>query len=143
MTAPNADTQVYNIETGVGPNPDGTGFTSGWFSRIRGRKVLGDNVKKTPFTRTLANTGQQVVSSPMNQDKITAIADAVGWRIVQNVTTTVPSVLDYGDMAVLQFHYFLLDADPTKLAQAAENAGLFLKWPAGYTGAASFDTGGS
>lgn len=143
MTAPNADTQVYNIELGVGPTPDATGFTSGWFSRIRGRKVFGDNVNKQPFTRTLANSGEQVVASPMNQDKITAIADAVGWRIVQNVTTAVPEVLDYGDMALLQFHYFLLTADEATLTKAATNAGLFLKWPAGYTGAASFDTGGS
>jgi hypothetical protein len=133
-----ADQDVRNYETGEKPG-DPSGYEQGWFSRIRARKRLGDNVNKAPFTRSWGSVN--VAASPMQQDKLTAIADAVGWRITQNVSTVVPPVLDYGDMALLHFHYFLLTADPVKLAQAVQNADLVAKWPAGYTGAAPFEQG--
>lgn len=133
-----ADQDVLAIEQGADPNP--TGFQQGWMSRIRARKTLGDNVNKAPFTRSWTVNGvlTQVVASCMNQDKITAIADAVGWRRVDSTG----AVRDVGDMILIGWEYFVLKADPATLAQAITNAGVEKKWPAGYTGAAPFDTGG-
>lgn len=129
---------VRNFQTGETGDPNNP-FEQGWFSRIRARKVLGDNVNKKPFTRAWAAI--KTVASPMQQDKLTAVADAVGWRAVQTVTPNVPAVLDYGDMALIQFHYFLLSADPAILAQAVINAKALNKWPTGYTGIADFEAG--
>jgi hypothetical protein len=138
-----ADQDALAIEQGTAPNP--TGFNQGWMSRVFARKVLGDNVNKQPFTRTMADTGQQVVATPMSQDKVTGIADAVAWRRINAVPADVPNmpdVVDVGDILVIWWEYFKLTADPATLAQAITNAQAFPKWPAGYAGAASFDTGG-
>jgi hypothetical protein len=132
MTAPNADSQAVNIEQGSDPtNP--TGFVQGWFSRIRARKVKGDNINKAPFTRSWGTTS--VVASPMEQDKVTATADATGFRYVDSTN----DVLDVGDMIVVAWEYFLLKADPATLKQALVNASTLRNWPAGYTGNAPFD----
>lgn len=134
-----ADQDALAIEQGTNPS-DPSGFEQGWMSRIRGRKVLGDNVKKGPFVRSWTINGvlTQVVASCMNQDKITAIADAIGWRRVDSTQ----SVRDVGDMITIAWEYFLLTADPATLKQAIANAGVEWQWPAGYVGAAPFDTGG-
>jgi hypothetical protein len=133
-----ADQDVLSIEQGADPNP--TGFQQGWMSRIRGRKIVGDNINKAPFTRSWTVNGvlTQVVASCMNQDKITAIADAVGFRVVDSAKR----VLDVGDMIVIGWEYFLLKAEPDILAQAISNASVQRKWPSGYKGSAPFDTGG-
>jgi hypothetical protein len=132
-----ADQDAVNIEQGTDPNSP-TGFVQGWFSRIRARKVLGDNVNKAPYTRQWP--GGQTVASPMSQDKVTAIADAVGWRKVTVNNPAVPAVVDVGDMIAIAWEYFLLESDPAKLAQAVKNAGLFLQWPAGYQGKSNLDS---
>lgn len=144
MTAPNADTQVYNLALGLSPG-DPTGYKQGWMSRVWARKVLGDNVNKQPFTRewTIGGVLTQVVATPMDQDKITGTADALAWRRVAISNTVIPSVVDVSDMIVIAWEYFLLAANQTLLAQAVKNAYMFPKWPAGYAGAASFDTGGT
>jgi hypothetical protein len=129
---------IRKIETGETGNPNDP-FEQGWFSRVRARKVLGDNINKKPFVRVWAAI--KTVASPMSQDKITAIADAIGWRIVQLVNPDVPKVLDFGDMSVIQFHYFLLTADKDVLRQAITNAKLLNKWPSDYTGIADFEVG--
>jgi hypothetical protein len=129
---------IRNFETGENPR-DPSGFEQGWFSRIRARKRLGDNVGKGPFTRAWANV--KVAASPMVQDKLTAIADAVGFRRVTVSNTVVPPVVDFGDMALIQWEYFLLSADPDLLKQAVINANTVMKWPAGYGGAAPFEAG--
>lgn len=136
-----ADQDALNIEQGTDPN-DPTGFVEGWMARVRARKVLGDNVDKQPFVRTLLNTNTEVVATPMSQDKVTGAADAIGWRRV-NPEAALPAVVDVGDILVIWWEYFKLTADPATLAQAVANAKAFPKWPPGYTGAASFDTGGT
>lgn len=132
-----ADQDAYNDETGQLPG-DPTGFQQGWFSRIRGRKLVGDNVNKKPFTRSWTINGQttNVVASPMEQDKLTAVADAVGFRVVDSANT----VRDVGDMIAIAWEYFLLKADPSVLTQAVANASTLRDWPAGYAGNAAFDT---
>lgn len=141
MTSPNSDQQVLNIDQGVDP-ADPSGFAQGWFARVRARKVLGDNVKKLPFVRSWVANGQtvNVVASPMEQDKITAIADAVGFRRVAVSNSMIPPVVDVGDMITIWWEYFLLTADQATLTKAVANAGAFPNWPAGYQGRASFDT---
>lgn len=129
---------VRNFETGENPK-DPTGFEQGWFSPVRARKVLGNRVKKAPFIRKWA--GGQTAASPMVQDKLTAVADAVGWRRTNPNTVggVVPAVTDVGDKLLIQWEYFLLTADPKILAQAVANAKQFVNWPAGFEGAADFD----
>jgi hypothetical protein len=134
----NADQQALQIEQGANP-ADPSGFEQGWFSRIRARKRLGDNVNKKPFTRAWANI--KVAASPMNQDKSTAVADAVGWRRVTVNNAVVPPVVDFGDIQLIQWEYFLLTADPEKLKQAVANANIVKPWPVGYQGAADFEVG--
>jgi len=136
MTQPNADQQVLSFETGENP-ADPSGFEQGWFSRIRARKVLGDTVNKLPFVRSWGSVN--VVASPMQQDKITAVADAVGYRRVAVSNTVIPPVVDVGDMLLIMWEYFVLTADQATLATAVANAATFKDWPAGYTGSASFD----
>lgn len=130
---------VRNFETGETGDPNNP-FQQGWFSRIRARKVLGDNVNKAPFVRMWGKI--RTVASPMEQDKLTAVSDAVGFRRVNAVPSNVPNfptVVDVGDMIVVWWEYFKLIADPATLKQAIENAKAFPNWPAGYTGAADFD----
>jgi hypothetical protein len=135
----NADQEALRIEQGAN-SQDPSGFEQGWFSRIRARKRLGDNVNKGPFTRQWGNV--KVAASPMNQDKNTAIADAVGWRRVATESApVVPAVVDVGDILLIQWEYFKLTADPKILAQAVANANIVKPWPAGYPGAASFEVG--
>lgn len=134
----NADQQALQIEQGANP-ADPSGFEQGWFSRVRARKRLGDNVNKKPFTRQWGNT--KVAASPMNQDKGTAVADAVGYRRVTVNKGVVPDVVDVGDILLIQWEYFLLTADPKILAQAVANAAIVKAWPAGYQGAADFEVG--
>lgn len=134
----NADQEALRIEKGENP-ADSSGFEQGWFSRIRARKRLGDNVNKGPFTRQWGNT--KVAASPMNQDKNTAIADAVGWRRVTVNRGIVPDVVDVGDMHLIQWEYFLLTADPKILTQAVANANIVKPWPVGYPGVAPFEVG--
>lgn len=139
-----ADQDALNIEQGTDPN-DPTGFVEGWMSRVRARKVLGDNINKAPYVRTLLNTNTEVVATPMSQDKVTAAADAVGWRSINAVLADVanmPDVVDVSDILKIWWEYFKLTADPATLTQAITNAKAFPKWPAGYEGAAPFDTGG-
>lgn len=133
-----ASQDVYNYETGEKPS-DPTGFEQGWFSRIRARKRLGDNVSKKPFVRSWGTT--KVAASPMVQDKLTAVADAVGFRRVTVGNPTVPPVVDVSDIITIAWEYFLLTADPKILAQAVANANLVGKWPDGYQGAADFEVG--
>lgn len=137
MTAPNADTQVYNTELGLSPT-DPTGYAQYWMSRIRARKIKGDNIDKGPFTRSWTVNGvtTNVVASPSEQDKGTAVADATGFRYVDSTN----DVVDVGDMLIVFYEYLILK-DPTGLAEAIKNAGVLRDWPTGYTGAASFDTG--
>lgn len=132
-----ADQDAYNDETGQLPS-DPSGYQQGWFSRIRARKLVGDNVNKLPFTRSWTVNGKttNVAASPMEQDKLTAVADAVGFRVVDSTA----AVRDVGDMIAIWWEYFLLSADPTILAKAITNASTFRSWPAGYTGNAPFDT---
>ena len=130
---------ILNIQQGTTGDPNNP-YVQGWMSRVRARKVLGDNVKKTPFTRAWAAI--KTVASCMQQDKITAIADAVGWRrTTVDTSFGVPPVVDFGDMALVQWEYFLLTADKTILTQALHNAGLLEKWPANFPGAADFEQG--
>lgn len=130
---------IENYEQGTTGDPTNP-YVQGWMSRIRARKVLGDNVKKAPFTRIWGAI--KAVASPMQQDKITAIADAVGWRrTTVDTSTGVPPVVDVGDMILVQWEYFLLSADKTILAQALSNAGLLEKWPTNFPGAADFEQG--
>lgn len=131
-----ADQDALNDSLGLNPS-DPSGFAQYWMSRIRARKVKGDNVKKGPFTRSWTVNGKttNVVASPSEQDKGTAVADATGFRYVDSTN----DVVDVGDMLVVWWEYFLLSADPTKLAQALKNAGTARNWPAGYSGNASFD----
>jgi hypothetical protein len=135
----NADQEALRIEKGESP-ADASGFEQGWFSRIRARKRLGDNINKGPFTRAWGNV--KVAASPMNQDKNTAIADAVGWRRVATESAPiVPAVVDVGDIFLIQWEYFKLTADPKILAQAVANAAIVKPWPAGYQGVAPFEVG--
>jgi hypothetical protein len=140
MTAPNADQQAVQIEQGADPT-DPSGFNQGWFSRIRARKMLSDNVSKLPFVRSWGTgaSAVNVVASPMEQDKLTAVADAVGYRRVAVSNTVIPGVVDVGDMILIMWEYFVLTADTATLTQAVTNAKTFRDWPAGYTGNASFD----
>lgn len=133
-----ADQQALQIEQGANPS-DPSGFEQGWFSRIRARKRLGDNVNKQPFTRSWGAT--QVAASPMEQDKNTAIADAAGFRRVAVSNAVIPSVVDVGDMITVWWEYFLLTADQATLAKAVANADIVMPWPAGYIGAAPFEVG--
>lgn len=136
MTAPNADQQVYNESLGLNPN-DPTGYAQYWMSRVRARKVKGDNVKKGPFTRSWTVNGvtTNVVATPSEQDKVTAICDGTGYRYVDSTN----DVVDHGDIQVVLYEYFLLK-DPAGMAQAIANAKIERNWPAGYTGNAAFDT---
>lgn len=133
---------IRNFETGEKPG-DPTGFEQGWFSPVRARKVLGNRVKKAPFWRAWANI--KTAASPMVQDKLTAVADAVGWRrttVPDGLNSTiVPAVVDVGDIILIQWEYFLLIADNATLKQAVTNAGLLQKWPANFPGAADFEQG--
>lgn len=133
----NADQIAVNIERGETGDPNSP-FEQGWMSRIRARKVLGDNVNKKPFTRAWGAI--KTVASCMGQDKLTAVADAVGWRRV-NTDGATPTVVDVGDILLIQWEYFKLTADPVKLKQAVENAKKLEKWPVGYTGIADFEAG--
>lgn len=127
----------------MGLNPgDPSGYAQWSMSRVRARKVLSDNVNKGPYTRSWTINGQvvNVVASPANQDKGTAVADAVGWRRVNpEANTPLPPVVDVGDIIVIAWEYFKLVANPAILVEAVANAKLFSHWPVGYEGAASFD----
>jgi hypothetical protein len=130
---------IENYQQGTTGDPANP-YVQGWMSRIRARKVLGDNVKKEPYTRIWGAI--KAVASPMQQDKITAIADAVGWRrTTVNTSNGVPPVVDVGDMILVQWEAFLLTVDPAVLKQALINAGLLEKWPANFPGAAVFEQG--
>jgi hypothetical protein len=129
---------ILNIQQGTTGDPNNP-YVQGWMSRVRGRKVLGDNVKKYPFTRAWAAI--KTVASCMQQDKLTAVADAVGWRRTVVSSSVVPAVVDFGDIVLLQWEYFLLTADQGVLQQAVVNAGLLEKWPANFPGAADFEQG--
>lgn len=129
---------VKNYQTGETGNP-ASPFSIPWLSRIRARKVLSDNVHKEPFTRVWANV--KAVASCMQQDKLTAIADAVGWRRV-NTDGITPGVTDFGDNALIQWEYFKLTADPKILAQAVANAKTIAPWPKEFfDGVADFEQG--
>lgn len=126
-----AANDVRNFETGETGNPNAP-FEQGWFSHVRARKALGDTVKKAPFVRRWANV--KTAASPMNQDKITSIADAVGWRTVNpEQPPIVPEVVDVGDMIMISWEVLKLIVPPTILAQAVSNAKKFNKWPAAYS----------
>lgn len=130
---------ILNIQQGTTGDPTNP-FVIAWLSRVRGRKVLGDNVKKAPYTRIWGTV--KAVASCMQQDKLTAIADAVGWRrTTVDTSTGVPAVVDVGDMILVQWEAFLLTVDKDVLKQALINAGLLEKWPANFPGAADFEQG--
>lgn len=115
-------------ETGKPANP----FEQGWFSHVRARKALGDTVKKAPFVRQWANI--KTAASPMQQDKLTAVADAVGWRQVNpEQPPIVPEVVDVGDMIMIAWEVFKLIVPKAILAQAVANAKKFNKWPDAYS----------
>lgn len=139
MTQP-ADVDVDNNTLGVSPG-DPTGYTQYWMVRGRARKVLGDIVSKLPFTRswTIGGVTTNVVATPSEYDHSTLTTEQVGWRYVDSTD----AVRDLGDMELIRWEYFLLTADPTTLAKAIANASVERAWPAGYLGAAPFDTGGA
>lgn len=122
---------IRNFETGEKPGSP-TGFEQGWFSHVRARKALGDTVKKAPFVRFWP--GGRTAASPMVQDKLTAVADAVGWRTVNpEQPPVVPEVTDVGDMIMIGWEVLKLIVPPAILVQAVSNAKKFNKWPAAYS----------
>lgn len=136
---------IRNFQTGETGNPNDP-FNQGWMSHIRARKALGDNVKKAPFTRAWGTI--KTVASCMQQDKLTAIADAVGWRDVNVepdlIALGLPKVVDVGDVIKIAWHYFKLAANRDIMKQAIINAKVFNKWPDDYSATeavASFEKG--
>lgn len=122
---------VRNFQTGETGNPADP-FVQGWFSHVRARKALGDNVKKAPFVRIWGAV--KTAASPMLQDKLTAVSDAVGWRHVNpEQPQIVPEVVDVGDMILIAWEVFKLIVPQAILAKAVQNAKTFNKWPADYS----------
>lgn len=127
-----ADQDVFNQSNGIAPG-DPTGFSQFAMVRGRARKVLGDVIGKLPFTRSWGNVN--VVATPSDYDHGTLTAEQIAWRYVDSTG----AVMDFGDMQLIKWEYFLLTADPKILTQAINNAKTLRKWPTGYTGIAPFE----
>jgi hypothetical protein len=139
MTQP-ADVDVDNNTLGVSPG-DPTGFAQYWMVRGRARKVLGDIIKKAPFTRswTIGGVVTNVVATPSEYDHSVLTAEQVGFRYVDSTK----AVRDVGDMLIVWWEWFITNTPAAEVAAAIANASVERAWPAGYTGAAPFDTGGT
>lgn len=129
-----ADQDVFNQTNGIDP-ADPTGFEQYAFVRVRARKVLGDVVKKLPFTRSWGSV--QVAATPSDLDHNIGSSEQTSWRYIDSQN----QVRDLGDMELIRWEYFLLTADPKILSQAIANASVLRAWPAGFPGAPSFEVG--
>jgi hypothetical protein len=135
-----ADVDVNNNTLGLNPG-DPTGYAQWWMVAGRARKVLGNIIKKAPFTRTwtIGGVTTNVAATPSEYDHSTLTAEQVAWRYVDSQK----NVRDFGDMVLVWWEWFITNTPPAELAAAIANAQEFRAWPPGYTGTAPFDTGGS
>lgn len=125
------DQDVVNSLDGV--QADGRTPRSWAWVRVRARKVLGDVVKKGPFTRDVG--GHQIAATPSALDHIIGAAEQISWRYVDSTGT----LWDFGDFMLYSIERDLdqLGADKVKALRA--KAAQLRPWPADAAGAPSFE----
>jgi hypothetical protein len=135
-----ADQDVNNNTLGISPT-DPTGYQQYWMVAGRARTVLGNLLKKGPFTRSWTVNGvtTNVAATPSEYDHSALATEQVSWRYVDSKG----NVRDLHDMLLVWWEWFIQNTPPAQVSAAVVAAQGFRAWPAGYTGAASFDGGGT
>lgn len=129
-----ADEDVFNQTNGLDP-ADPSGFEQYAFVRVRARKVLGDVVKKLPFTRSWGNV--QVAATPSDLDHNIGSAEQVSWRYVASDG----NVYDFGDACLIAIEAMLDLIPAAKFAGYKAKAAALRPWPAGFPGTPPFEVG--
>ncbi len=125
------DADVLNAMNGV--QADGRTPRPWAWVRARARKVLGDIVKKQPFTRDLGNG--QVAATTSALDHLITTAEQVAWRYVDSAGT----LWDFGDFMLYSIERDLDQLGVDKVAALRAKASVLRPWPAGATGAPGFE----
>lgn len=126
-----ADLDVFQGENGILPD----GSPRPWaFVRGRARKVLGDVIKKKPFTRRLAN-GTQVAATTSQYDHDILTAEQVGWRYVDSLG----NVWDLGDFMLVCIERMVIDLGADKVNELRARASQLRAWPPNHPGRPDFE----
>lgn len=125
------DQDVLNAMNGV--QEDGRSPRPWAWVRARARKVLGDVVKKQPFTRDLGNG--KVAATPSALDHVITTAEQVAWRYVDSAG----NLWDFGDYMLYSIERDLEQMGASKVAALRAKAAVLRSWPAGSPGAPDFE----
>lgn len=125
------DADVLNAMNGV--QEDGR-TPRGWaWVRVRARKVIGDVVKKQPFTRDLGSG--RVAATPSELDQVIGTAEQIAWRYVDSAG----NLWDFGDYMLYSIERDLDQLGAKKVADLRAKARVLRDWPADAEGAPDFE----
>jgi hypothetical protein len=125
-----ADQDVSNDIQGIEPN----GQPRAWaWVRGRARKVVGDVVKKPPFTRTLGST--QVAATTSQLDHSILAAEQLAWRYIDQFGV----VWDLGDFMIVLIEQLNNSQGQAGVAALRATGSKLRQWPQGFPGKPSFE----
>jgi hypothetical protein len=125
-----ADEDVFLASNGI--HKDGTPREWAWV-RVRARKVLGDVLKKVPFSRQVA--GKKIAATPSQYDHDIGTAEQVAWRYIDSTGT----VWDLSDFMLVSIERMQDELGPAKVNELRARAGKLRPWPSGFAGAPEFE----
>lgn len=125
-----ADQDVSNDIQGIEQN----GQPRAWaWVRARARTVVGDVVRKPPFTRTIGTT--QVASTTSQLDHSILAAEQLGWRYVDQFGV----VWDQKDFQIVLIEQLNSTLGKDGVAKLRALGGTLRPWPPGFPGKPSFE----
>lgn len=122
-----------DVDDGINGVVNGAPRPWAWV-RGRARKVVGDVVKKTPFTRDVGN-GQQVAATTSNLDHGILTAEQVAWRYVDQFGV----VWDLGDFMLVLIEQLNDTLGQAGVAKLRATSGTLRPWPVGFPGKPTFE----
>lgn len=125
-----ADQDVDDAINGVA---NGTYRPWAWV-RGRARAVVGDVVKKTPFTKDLGN-GVHVASTTSNLDHGVLSAEQLGWRYIDQFGV----VWDLKDFMIVLIEQLNGSLGKDGVAALRTTGSQLRPWPVGFPGKPSFE----
>lgn len=125
-----ADEDVFLGENGI--HRDGRPREWAWV-RVRARKVVGDLVKKVPFSRQVGT--KKIAATTSLYDHMIGTAEQTAWRYIDTTGT----VWDLSDFMVVSIERMLDELGPAKVNELRARAGKLRSWPQGFPGKPDFE----